>query len=140
MNNDSEVTITVDAPAAEVWNALINPILVEQYMMGTHVESDYKVGAPIHWRGEINGKPYDDSGKILACEPNKNLGYSHTSGGATHEISIDLSTRSGKTDIRLIQTKNVDSKDQSTGEKFWKQTLEGLKKITEQKRAPRASA
>ncbi len=140
MNYDSEVTTTVDAPVAKVWDALINPILVEQYMMGAHVESDYSIGSPIHWRGEMNGTPYDDGGKILAFEPNRKLGYSHTSGGATHRIFFDLYAGRGKTSVRLVQTDNVDNKDQNRGEKFWKETLAGLKKIVESRHSTRANA
>jgi uncharacterized protein YndB with AHSA1/START domain len=39
--------IKIDAPLAKVWNALVNPEIIREYMFGTHVISDWKVGSQI---------------------------------------------------------------------------------------------
>ncbi len=37
-------TITIHAPVSKVWEALINPDLIKQYLFGTQAISDWKVG------------------------------------------------------------------------------------------------
>lgn len=57
-------TITVEAPRSAVWAALVEPDLVIQYMHGTQLETDWKVGSPITWSGEWKGKSYQDKGTV----------------------------------------------------------------------------
>ena len=52
-----------------VWNALVDPAIIKQYMFGTTVTSDWKEGSPIVWKGEWQGKPYEDKGVILRMQP-----------------------------------------------------------------------
>jgi uncharacterized protein YndB with AHSA1/START domain len=52
-----------------VWHALVEPDLVARYMHGTSVETDWSVGALIVWRGEWQGRRYEDKGEVLAFEP-----------------------------------------------------------------------
>lgn len=61
----SEATTTINAPASKVWEALIDPDLIKQYLYGTEVTSDWKVGSPITYKGEWQGKAYEDKGQIL---------------------------------------------------------------------------
>ena len=69
--------IAIDAPPAEVWDALTEPQAIKQYMFGADVKSQWKVGSDITWSGEMKGKPYQDKGKILAFERERKLAYSH---------------------------------------------------------------
>ena len=62
-------TTTIDAPASDVWDALVNPEKIKQYMFGTNVVSDFKEGSPITWKGEWKGKPYEDKGVIKRATP-----------------------------------------------------------------------
>src|SRR5216684_1074674 len=64
-------TISINAPAAKIWEALTKPELIKQYLFGTQVTTDWKVGSPIIYKGEWQGKSYEDKGKILKIEPNK---------------------------------------------------------------------
>jgi uncharacterized protein YndB with AHSA1/START domain len=48
-------TITLDAEAAKVWEALTKPEMIKKYMEGTEVISDWKVGSPILWVGTSEG-------------------------------------------------------------------------------------
>jgi uncharacterized protein YndB with AHSA1/START domain len=40
----AKVSITLNAPIAKVWNALVNPEIIKQYLFGTNVVSDWKEG------------------------------------------------------------------------------------------------
>src|SRR5688500_11537279 len=76
----------INAPAEKVWEALTNPDMVKQYLFGTTVKSDWKVGSPITYSGEWEGKKYEDKGRILEVVPNKKL------------VSTYFSSMSGKED------------------------------------------
>ena len=65
--------ITVNAPPDVVWRALTDPAMVRQYMHGTNLQTDWTVGSPITWKGEWQGKSYEDKGTVLAVEPTKLL-------------------------------------------------------------------
>lgn len=59
---------TIDAPASEVWSALITPETIKQYFFGSEVETDWEEGSPITFRGEYEGKHYEDKGEIRDVE------------------------------------------------------------------------
>ena len=59
----------IEASPQEVWQALTDPALIGKYMFGTHVETDWKPGSPIVWKGEYEGKRYEDKGEIIDFDP-----------------------------------------------------------------------
>jgi uncharacterized protein YndB with AHSA1/START domain len=68
---------TINAPASKVWDAMTKPELIKKYLFDTDVISDWKVGSPILYRGEWQGKHFEDKGKILELEPEKRLVSTH---------------------------------------------------------------
>ena len=69
-------TITINAPAAKVWDALVNPQQTKIYMFGCETISDWKVGSPLLWQMLHEGKDFVAvKGNIVAIEPNKYLAY-----------------------------------------------------------------
>ena len=79
MTDTIEVSIDVDAPASKVWAALTMPDLIKRYMMGAVVKTDWKIGHPILWQGEWQGKPYEDKGEIKALDSERRLVVTHWS-------------------------------------------------------------
>jgi uncharacterized protein YndB with AHSA1/START domain len=75
----TRASTTIHASKSKTWKALINPEAIQQYMFGTHVESDWQQGSAIVWKGEWQGKRYEDRGKILQILPEQILQYSHFS-------------------------------------------------------------
>ncbi len=70
-------TISINAPAAKVWDALINPIQTKKYMFGCVPVTNWKVGSSLLWRGEYEGKEIDFvKGEVLEISPNGYLAYS----------------------------------------------------------------
>ena len=63
----------------KVWNALTNPDVIKQYMFGTGVVSEWKEGSPIVWKGEWQGRKYENKGVILKLKPERLIQYSHFS-------------------------------------------------------------
>ena len=120
-------TTTIDAPASDVWDALVNPEKIKQYMFGTNVVSDFKEGSPITWKGEWKGKPYEDKGVIKRATPGRVLEYTHNE----HTVIVELSGNNRTTKVHLWQDNNPDEKAKQESEKNWAMMLEGLKKMVE---------
>lgn len=69
----------IAAPPARVWTAMTDPDQVAQYMMGSRVKTDWQPGSPITWSGDWEGRPYQDTGEVLAAEPGRLLEVTHYS-------------------------------------------------------------
>jgi uncharacterized protein YndB with AHSA1/START domain len=135
----AEATTTINAPASRVWDAITKPELIKKYMFGTDVISDWKVGSPIVYRGEWQGKPFEDKGQILVIEPEKRLISTHWSpmSGVPdlpenyHQVTYQLSESDGKTEVTILQDNNASEEEKAHSEANWKAVLEGLKKLVE---------
>lgn len=69
-------SITIDAPASKVWDALVNPEKTKQYMFGCETVSDWEVGSELLWQAEYEGKNMVYvKGEILDIQPEKLLVY-----------------------------------------------------------------
>ena len=132
--------VTIKAPRAHVWDALTNPAKVKQYMHGTNLSSDWKVGSPIIWKGEWNGKSYQDKGKILEIEAPKLVKYTHWSsmGGSRdkpenyHTVKCVLVEKGGKTILTLTQDDNPTQEEaDSMAANNWGPMLQGIKETAE---------
>ncbi|MCX6351089.1 MAG: SRPBCC domain-containing protein [Bacteroidetes bacterium] len=70
-------TITINAPAAKVWDALTNPEQTKKYMFGCETVSDWEVGSPLLWQANYEGKDtVFVKGNIVEIKPNQFLAYS----------------------------------------------------------------
>ncbi len=69
-------TITIQAPASKVWDALVNPEQTKKYMFGCEALSDWKPGSPLIWKGNFNGvEMIAVKGNVVSIEPKKSLVY-----------------------------------------------------------------
>jgi uncharacterized protein YndB with AHSA1/START domain len=135
----SEATTTINAPVSKVWEALTDPGLIEQYLYGTEVTSDWKVGSPITYKGEWQGKAYEDKGEILQIEPDKLLVSTFWSSLAglpdTPEnyktVRYELSPENGGTRITITQDNNTSQEEADHSEQNWNTVLGKLKELLE---------
>jgi uncharacterized protein YndB with AHSA1/START domain len=65
----AKATVTINASIKRIWEAFVNPNIIKQCMFGTNVVSNWKEGSPILWKGEWQGKKYEDKGTILEQAP-----------------------------------------------------------------------
>lgn len=134
------VTIELTASPASVWNALITPELIKQYLFGTETECDWKIGSPIFFRGEYNGVKYEDKGVILDIEREKVLRYTYWSSmSGTADlpqnysvVMFTLARSNSGTRVTLQQEGMKDEKAREHSEQNWRIVLETFKKIVEQ--------
>ena len=139
-NLTAQAEIDIQAPDLKVWNALVNPQAIKQYMFGTNVVSDWREGSSIVWRGEWQGKPYEDHGKILQLTSRQKIQYSHFSPLAGlpdspenyHTVTIELSPHGQQTHVLLTQDHNASEQERAESQKNWEMMLTNLKKFVEQ--------
>ena len=139
MDHIAKASTTIDAPAARVWDALVNPATIKKYMFGADVRSDWKKGSPITWKGEWQGKPYEDKGVIQRIEPERLIEYTHFSplSGVPdkpenyHTVTIELTPQGSQTAVSLSQDNNTTEEARKHSEGNWRTMLEGLKKVVE---------
>ncbi len=135
----AKASTTINAPIAKVWDAFVNPQVIKKYMFGTTVVSDWKEGSPITWKGEWEGKAYEDKGVILKIEPERLLKYSHFSPlsgqpdvpESYHHVTVELSRQGKQTAVSLSQDNNATEEARQHSEKNWKMMLAGLKEQLE---------
>jgi uncharacterized protein YndB with AHSA1/START domain len=135
----AKATTTIGAPSSKVWAALTRPHLIKQYLFGTEVISDWKVGSPITYKGEWEGKAFEDKGRILKMEPEKLLMSTHWSplSGVPdspenyHTVTYTLSEKDGSTEVTITQDNNASEEEKAHSEGNWKTVLAGMKKLLE---------
>jgi uncharacterized protein YndB with AHSA1/START domain len=129
----------IDAPRDKVWAALTDPEQITEYMFGSQVVTDWKQGSPIVWKGEYEGKKYEDKGEIVEIEPERRLKVTHFSplSGQEdrpenyHTLLYELEDRGGKTDVSLSQDNNASKEAAEHSQANWEQMLAGLKQVAE---------
>lgn len=135
----AKASITINAPVAKIWDALVNPEIIRQYMFGTNVVSHWREGDSVVWKGEWQGKSYEDKGKILKLDKEHILQYSHFSpfmGKSDvpenyHTVTIELSDNGAHTTVSLSQDNNATEEAREHSEKNWRMMLEDLQKMLE---------
>jgi uncharacterized protein YndB with AHSA1/START domain len=123
-----------------VWDALVTPEAVKQYMFGTTVVSDWEEGSPITWSGEWQGRRYEDKGVVKRLEPGRTLQYTHFSPlmglpdrpENYHTVTIELAEQDGHTRVALSQDNNSSAQAREHSEKNWAMMLASLKKYVEE--------
>ena len=133
-------TVTIDAPKSQVWDALVNPAKVKQYLHGTDLSTDWKVGSPIRWKGEWKGRSYEDKGTVVEVEHERLLKNTHWSpmGGNEdkpenyHTVTYELAEEGAKTKLTLTQDNNATQEEaDKMAEQNWGPVLQGLKEVAE---------
>ena len=126
---------TVDADPDRVWQAMTDPQLVAEYMMGSEAASDWQPGSPITWTGEWEGKPYQDKGEVLQAEPGRLLEVTHYSPLTGqedvpenyHTLVYALDADEEGTKVTITQDNNGDQDEADRNAATWAQMLESLK-------------
>lgn len=131
--------IEIEASPPGVWAALTDPELIKQYMFGSQVVTDWKQGSPIVWKGEYEGKEYEDKGEILEIERERRLKVTHFSplGGDEdrpenyHTLLYELEESGGTTHVSLSQDNNPSKEAAEHSQANWEKMLAGLKRVVE---------
>ena len=105
-------SITINAPASKVWDALTNPEQTKKYMFGCETVSDWKIGSPLLWKGLYEGKEIVYvKGDILGLKPGKLLVYTTIDPNSNIDdrsenylkVTYDLTEKNGQTTLTVTQ-------------------------------------
>jgi len=140
-------TISINAPASKVWDALVNPEKTKQYMFGCETVSDWTVGGSLLWKGNYEGQDMVFvKGEIVAIEPEKSLTYTTIDPNSTIDdvsenylhVTYLLSTEN---EVTILTVTQGDYNTVSDGEKRyqeaynngegWNPILSEIKKLVE---------
>lgn len=135
----AETSITIDAPASKVWKTITTPKLIKKYLFGTDVTTDWKEGSPISYKGEYEGKAYEDKGEIIKLEAEKIFQSTYWSSMSGKEdkpenyavVTYKLSEKDAKTKVTLTQDNIDNEKSKEHSLENWKMTLKKLKEVVE---------
>jgi uncharacterized protein YndB with AHSA1/START domain len=129
----------ISALPARVWSALTDPEQIKRYFFGSEVETDWKPGSPITWKGEYQGTAYQDKGQIIEAEPGRRLVVTHFSPMSGqrdvpenyHTIAYVLEPRGEHTHVTLTQDNNASEEEAAHSRDNWATMLAALKNYIE---------
>lgn len=132
-------SVSINAPPSRVWDALTNPSMIEKYLFGTRVTSEWKVGSKITYSGTWQGKSYEDKGQILRIERERILESTFFSSMSGLEdkaenyatVTYELKAQNGGTLVTVTQDNNDDEAGKEHSEKNWEMVLNTMKKVLE---------
>jgi len=133
------VQVKFKAPIAKVWQGLTDPAMVKEYFFGTDLKSSWRVGEPIVFSGEWDGKKYEDHGTILDIDPGTFVKYSYWSSMSGTEdkpenyanITYNLTENNGETELTVTQDNVKNEEAKAHSEQNWKGLFEELRKLIE---------
>ena len=105
-------SITINAPASKVWDALVNPEKTKKYMFGCETVSDWQIGSPLLWQAEYEGKEMVFvKGEIVDLQPEKYLKYTTIDPNSNIDdtsenyltVTYELISEDGKTILNVKQ-------------------------------------
>ena len=130
----------IDARPEDVWEALTDPAKIGEYMFGSEVSTDWTPGSPITWKGECEGREYEDKGEIISVDPGRRLEVTHFSPLTGqedrpenyHRVRYELQQTTGGTSVRLSQDNSSSAEEAEHSAANWQMMLDGLKNVVEQ--------
>lgn len=138
---DHIATAETDVAAApeRIWRALTDPAEIREYMFGAEVVTDWVVGGPIVWRGEYEGRAYEDKGQVVAFEPPRLLQVTHFSPltgqpdvpDNYHTVTYRFEPSGDGTHVVLTQDNNPTAEAAEHSRGNWSMMLSGLKEFVE---------
>lgn len=132
-------SIEIQAPISRVWSALTDPKEIKKYLFGTEAVSDWKKGSSLIFRGEWQGKPYEDKGTILEIEPEKVLKFSYWSAMSGKPdspenystLTFAVKPAGTRTTLSITQETNASQEGLDHSMKNWEAVLATIKKLME---------
>ncbi len=132
-------SILIRATPEKVWDALVNPEIVSQYLYGTEVSSDWQVGSPISYKGMWKDRPYEDKGTIVQFIPYQLLQTTYWSVFSEREdlpenyllVSYQLAEADDGTMLTISTERNLSQLDADDVSKNWEYVLHLIKDLLE---------
>lgn len=141
-NYVARAEIDVAAPRRAVWRVLTSNGARPEILFGAEIVSDWRLGSQIAWRGEWQGKRFEDHGRVIELEDQREpwrivlTHFSPLSGLPDepenyHTLRFELDEIRGGTRVTLDQDNNPTREAAEHSQANWAQMLEGVKTVAE---------
>ncbi len=132
-------SVVINAPASKVWQALVTPDIIKQYLFGVETISDWQEGSSIIYRGVWDGKTFEDRGKITKIEPEKILATTYWTSFSGlpdspenyERVTYQLSREGSQTILTITQDDILSEESRDHSAKNWQGVLTALKNLLE---------
>lgn len=141
MNHQLEVSRAIEIAVSPmlVWRALTHRETIRQYFFGTEAISEWQPGSSLVFKGEWEGKTYEDKGKIHMAVPGKLLVYDYWSEFSGLEddpenysmVSYTLDESGKGTLVSLTQKGFAGEDAMAHADGGWAMVLQNLKELLE---------
>lgn len=141
MNHELSVSksVLIDADKLDVWSALTDPETIKQYLYGAETVTDWRVGSPIVFQGEVQGQEWRDKGTVLEARNGEFLQYSYWSGfcgledqpGNYSKVTYHLEPEENGTLLTITQQGYAAEESRQSSEANWVSILQKIKEIVE---------
>lgn len=119
--------------------------------MGAEVVSDWRLGSRIVWRGEWQGKSFEDHGRVIELDDREEpwrivlTHFSPLSGQEDlpenyHTLHFELEETPAGTHVTLDQDNNPTVEAAQHSQRNWETMLRGVKEVAERAASSRSSA
>ncbi|MEM9917352.1 MAG: SRPBCC domain-containing protein [Bacteroidota bacterium] len=134
-----EKSISINASASAVWQALVTPEIIRQYLFGTETVTNWQEGSPIIFQGTYEGTKYQDKGILKRVEPTKCLEYTYWSSFTGIEdveenyalVTYVIEESEGGCTLTARQRYFASIENQQHAGQNWGMVLEKIKEIVE---------
>ena len=137
----ARVSLTMNASRARVWDALVDPEKIKQYILASEVVSEWREGSPIVWKSEFHGKPFVIRGTVLRVESERLLEFEQSRPifrasqavrtSDYHRVTIELSDEGAGTHLSLTERGSTTQRELAHSEGGWKLALGNMKALLE---------
>lgn len=141
-------TVSINAPAAKVWDILVNPEQTKKYMFGCIPETDWQPGHQVLWKGVFDGVEITAvKGDVVRITPGQHLSYTVIDPNNPEipdvpenylVVTYDLEEQAGSTtftvtqgDYNKVANGEARYKD-TTAEGGWQPIVEAIKALAEE--------
>ena len=134
--------VDVHAPRRSVWRVLTSSGSHPEIMFGAEIVSDWRLGSRIVWRGEWQGKTFEDHGRVIELEDMREpwrIVLTHFSPSAGlpdvpenyHTLRFVLDEIPTGTHVTLDQDNNSTAEAAQHARENWAAMLRGVKAVAE---------
>ncbi|WP_158861920.1 SRPBCC family protein [Leifsonia sp. AG29] len=138
--------VDVRAPRRIVWNLLTSNGSHPEIMFGAEIESEWRLGSRIVWRGEWEGRTFEDHGRVLELDDREEpwrlvlTHFSPLTGQPDvpenyHGLHFELDETPEGTHVTLDQDNNPTREAAQHSQDNWAAMLAGVKAVAERQAA-----
>ena len=131
--------VDIAAPREVVWRVLTTNGSHPEILFDAAIESDWRIGSRIVWRGSYQGRSFEDHGVVIELDEPSRIVLTHFSplSGQPdvpenyHTLRFELDQIATGTHVTLDQDNNPTAEAAEHSRSSWVQMLEGVRTVAE---------